>query len=56
MLDDGFDPRSKNRFNVIADPTDRPSLVIPFDDGECYRMGDFIIMPDHVHLLAAFGI
>ena len=24
-------------------------------DGERYRMGDFIIMPNHVHLLAAFG-
>ena len=24
-------------------------------DGERYRMGDFIVMPNHVHLLAAFG-
>jgi type I restriction enzyme R subunit len=24
-------------------------------DGERYRMGDFIIMPTHVHLLAAFA-
>ena len=24
-------------------------------DGARYRMGDFIIMPNHVHLLAAFG-
>lgn len=24
-------------------------------DGQRYRMGDFIVMPNHVHLLAAFG-
>lgn len=24
-------------------------------DGERYRMGDFVVMPNHVHLLAAFG-
>lgn len=24
-------------------------------DGERYRMGDFIVMPNHIHLLAAFG-
>ena len=24
-------------------------------DGERYRMGDFIVMPTHVHLLAAFA-
>ena len=24
-------------------------------DGDRYRMGDFVIMPNHVHLLAAFG-
>ncbi|MHC4179819.1 MAG: transposase, partial [Planctomycetota bacterium] len=24
-------------------------------DGERYRMGDFVIMPNHVHLLAAFA-
>jgi putative transposase len=24
-------------------------------DGERYRMGDFIVMPNHVHLMAAFG-
>ena len=26
-----------------------------FFDGQRYRMGDFIVMPNHVHLLAAFG-
>jgi len=25
-----------------------------FFDGERYRMGDFVVMPNHVHLLAAF--
>lgn len=24
-------------------------------DGERYRMGDFVVMPNHAHLLAAFG-
>jgi type I restriction enzyme R subunit len=24
-------------------------------DGKRYRMGDFVVMPNHVHLLAAFG-
>ena len=24
-------------------------------DGDRYRMGDFVIMPNHVHLLAAFA-
>jgi type I restriction enzyme R subunit len=24
-------------------------------DGERYRMGDFLVMPNHVHLLAAFA-
>ena len=24
-------------------------------DGERYRMGDFVVMPNHVHLLAVFG-
>ena len=24
-------------------------------DGDRYRMGDFVVMPNHVHLLAAFG-
>jgi len=24
-------------------------------DGQRYRMGDFVVMPNHVHLLAAFG-
>ena len=24
-------------------------------DGERYRMGDFIVMPNHVHLMAAFA-
>ncbi|MCM2371004.1 transposase [Aporhodopirellula aestuarii] len=24
-------------------------------DGERYRMGDFVVMPNHVHLLCAFG-
>ena len=26
-----------------------------FFDGDRYQMGDFIVMPNHVHLLAAFG-
>ncbi len=26
-----------------------------FFDGDRYRMGDFIVMPNHVHLLAVFG-
>ena len=24
-------------------------------DGERYRMGDFVVMPNHVHMLAAFA-
>jgi len=26
-----------------------------FFDGQRYRLGDFVVMPNHVHLLAAFG-
>lgn len=26
-----------------------------FFDGDRYRMGDFVVMPNHVHLLAVFG-
>lgn len=36
------------RSKIVAD-----SLM--YFDGQRYRMGDFIVMPNHVHLLAAFG-
>lgn len=39
--------RDANRAKIVADS------LLHFD-GERYRMGDFIVMPNHVHLLAAF--
>jgi type I restriction enzyme R subunit len=39
----------------------RPELAkivsdsLPHFDGDRYRMGDFVVMPNHVHLLAAFA-
>ncbi|WP_425398392.1 transposase [Aeoliella sp.] len=40
--------RNQTLASVVADS------LLHFD-GERYRMGDFVIMPNHVHLLCAFG-
>ncbi|MCA9154449.1 MAG: transposase [Pirellulaceae bacterium] len=40
--------RQRNIAKIVAD-----SLL--YFDGDRYRMGDFVIMPNHVHLLASFA-
>jgi type I restriction enzyme R subunit len=40
--------RDRNLANIVAE------ALIHFD-GERYRMGDFVVMPNHVHLLAAMA-
>lgn len=40
--------RDPSLATIVAD-----SLM--YFDGERYRMGDFVVMPNHVHLLAAFA-